>query len=136
MHIHLSRYVYVARRGPVTGSSHGLTSYQWLCVNVPWAGANSLNVTAPGKHKQAPLCTNATARVPRGNRPRWRGVMKKWSFKRRSAATSVCVSPTSVRRERELQNTWLHIHAVMCCCRRRHPPSSAREGTSGPLSIY
>ncbi|CAB1421952.1 unnamed protein product [Pleuronectes platessa] len=88
-------YVYTAWRGPVTGSSDGLTSYQWLCVNLPWAGANSLSVTAPGKHKQAPLCTNATARVPHGNGPRWRGVMKKWSFKRRPDATSVCFSPTS-----------------------------------------
>ncbi|CAK6953586.1 Hypothetical predicted protein [Scomber scombrus] len=88
-----------------TSTSDGLTSYLRLCVNFPWASTNRLNVTAPGKHKQqATVCRNATARMQHGNNAadRCGGVMKK--FKRRSAATSVCIS---LKDRGELKNTWL-----------------------------
>lgn len=49
-------------RQRVTGSRAGLTSYRQLCVYFPWAGANRLDVTAPGKHKQSPRCSETLLR--------------------------------------------------------------------------
>lgn len=49
-------------RQRVTGSRAGLTSYRQLCVYFPWAGANRLDVTAPGKHKQSPRCSEMLLR--------------------------------------------------------------------------
>ena len=121
-----------------------LTSYRRLCVNFPWASANRLNVTAPGKHKQASQCAGMPLRgcstVTTTLRPLWRCneevVVQEAELPPPSLLLllllllpplSVCIS---LQRSRaQLKNTYLaamHIHAVMWCCRRLtapHPPA-------------
>lgn len=95
----------------VTGSFDGFTSYQWLCVNFPWAGANRLNVTAPGKHKQAAVCRNATVRMQHGNGlvcGRCGGVMKKCAVQEADSCH------LRVRQPEERAEEYLAGHAYSC----------------------
>lgn len=62
----------------VSGSFDGLTSYQRLCVNFPWAATNRPDVTARSEHKQASLCRNATAGMRHGNSAAPSAPDRKW----------------------------------------------------------
>lgn len=114
-----------------------------LCVNFPWAGANRLNVTAPGKHKQATSCVQkchcedaAWQRLVRAGR--CGGVMKKHVVQEAdSCHLRVRRAWKSKRSEAEEYLAWPCIFMLRCgAAGASHPLSSGCEDTSGPLCIY